>query len=105
MTFVRNTPEKASSHGNPAKGVGDGADEDDRREEGAQEADHGVEYLSSAEYTAVQSDLLGNAVHADHPGDKNAAGDGRNGHHNGIGQEIEEVQELHPDDGDACKGP
>ena len=90
-------------HRDPPKGVGDGADEDNRREDRTQEADHGAEHPLPAEGAAVQGDFLGDAVHAGDPGDQDAAGDGRDGHHDGVGQEIEKVQELHPDDGNACQ--
>ena len=43
-------------HRDPAERAGDRADQNDRREERAQEADHGVEDLSSAEGRAVQRD-------------------------------------------------
>ena len=90
-------------HRDPAERAGDRADQNDRREERAQEADHGVEDLSSAEGRAVQRDLVRDAVDADDAGDEDAACDGRDGHHHGVGQEIEEVQKLHADHGDICQ--
>ena len=90
-------------HRDPAERAGNRADQNDRREERAQEADHGVEDLSSAEGRAVQRDLVRDAVDADDAGDEDAACDGRDGHHHGVGQEIEEVQKLHADHGDICQ--
>ena len=82
---------------------GDRADQNDRREERAQEANHGVEDLPSAEGRAVQRDLVRDAVDTDDAGDEDAACDGRDGHHHGVGQKIEEVQKLHADHGDICQ--
>ena len=91
------------SHRDPAEGVGDGAQEDDGGEEGAEEADHGVEDLLAAERGLAKQDLLLDPADADDAGDQQADGDGRDGHHDGIRQEIEEIKELHPDDRHACQ--
>ena len=53
---------------------------------------------SAAEGLAVQRDLLLDLLHTDDPGHQQAGGDGRNGHHDGVGEEVEEVEKLHPED-------
>ena len=52
----------------------------------------------AAEGLAVQRDLFLDVLHTDDPGHQQAGGDGCNGHHDGVGEEIEEVEELHPKD-------
>ena len=91
------------SHRDPAEGVGDGAQEDDGGEEGAEEADHGVEDLLAAERGLAKQDLLLDPTDADDAGDQQADGDGRDGHHDGVCQEIKEIQELHSNDFYKCQ--
>ena len=73
------------------------ADQNDGRENGAEIADHKVEDPLAAERLAVQRDLLLDLFHTDDAGDQQAGGDGRDGHHDGVGQEIKEIQKLHPE--------
>ena len=72
------------SHGDPAEGVCDGADEDDRGEKRAEETDHGVEDPLPAESGLTEQDLLLNAAHTGDPRDEQADGNGRDGHHDGV---------------------
>ena len=44
--------------------------------------------------------LLLDLVHADDAGDEQTGRNGRNRHHDRVRQEVEEVEELHPDDRD-----
>ena len=94
-----------SLHGNPAEGVCNGAQQDDGREEWAEETDHGIEDLLAAEGVSIQQDLLLNLADADDAGDQQADGNGCDGHHDGVRQEIKEIQELHADDGNASQRP
>ena len=85
-------------HGDDAEGVGHRADKDDGRKDGTEILYHKVEDASAAEGLAVQRDLLFDLLHTDDSGHQQAGGDGRNGHHDGVGEEVEEVEELHPED-------
>ena len=58
----------------------------------------------AAEGLTFLRDLFLDLFHADDPGDQQAGGNGRNGHHHRVGQEVEEIEELHPEHGHAGKG-
>ena len=44
------------------------------------------------------ADLFFDLVHSDHPGYQKAGHQGCDRHHDGIGQEVKEIQKLHADD-------
>ena len=54
--------------------------------------------MLAAEGLAVQLNLLLDLVHADDAGDEQTGRNGRNRHHDRVRQEVEEVEELHPED-------
>ena len=84
--------------------VGDRAGQDDSREDGAEIPEHKVEHRFAAEGLTFPCDLFLDLFHTDDPGDQQAGGNGRNGHHHRVGQEVEEIKELHSEHGHAGKG-
>ena len=86
-----------SLHRDPAQSIGHRAHQNDGREHGAQIADHKVEDLFPTERFPVGGDLRFDLFHPDDPRHQQAGGNGRNGHHDRVCQEIEEIQELHPE--------
>lgn len=82
-------------HRNPSEGICDGADQDDHRKNRAEVLNHDVENFLSAERAFAVQYLFLNAFDTDYFGNQQADSDGGNGHHNGVGQEIKEIQKLH----------
>ena len=64
-------------------------------------ADHEGKNPLAAERLTVRLDLLLDFLHANDARDKQAGSNGRNRHHDRVGQKVEEVKELHSDDGHA----
>lgn len=56
------------------------------------------ENLPAAEGLSVLCDLLLNFVNSGYSGDQKAGCKGCNRHHYRVGQKVEEIQKLHPDD-------
>lgn len=82
-------------HCDPAQSICHRADQDNGRKDGAQILDHEVEDLFTAEGLAAQRHLFFDLLHADHAGHQQADSNGCNGHHDRVGEEIEEIQKLH----------
>ena len=89
------------SHLNDSKRVGYRAGQDDGGKNWAEPADHEGKNPLAAEGLTVHLDLLLDFLHANDARDKQAGSNGRNRHHDRVGQEVEEVKELHSDDGHA----
>ena len=85
-------------HGDPSEGICHGTCQNNGGEYRTQIFDHEVEDLPAAEGSFPVHHLFLNGLYPDDTGYQQADGDGRNGHHHGVGQEIEEIQELHADD-------
>ena len=90
-------------HRDPAEGVCDRADQDDGGEDRAEVANHEGKDLLPLERCAVCGDLLFDLLDTDHSRNEQAGGDRGDRHHDGVREEIEEIQELHANDGDLCE--
>ncbi len=66
----------------------------------AQVLDHDLEYSLSVELAFPMKYFFLNLFDPNDSGYQQTGGNGRNRHHHGVGQEIEEIQKLHADDGD-----
>ena len=88
-----------SLHGNPSKRVCHGTDQYNDRKYRAQVLDHDLEYSLSVELPFPVKHLFLNPFHAYDSGYQKTGRNGRDRHHDGVCQKIEEIQELHSNDG------
>ena len=89
-----------SLHRNPSKRVRHGTDQDDDRKHRTQVLNHDIEDFLSVELAFPMKYFFLNSFDPNDSGYQQAGGNGRNRHHHGVGQEIEEIQKLHADDRD-----
>ena len=90
-------------HGNPSECICNGTKQDDNCKDRAKVPDHKTEDMFSAERLSVLSYFFLQFVDSDDSGYKQTGCHGRYWHHDGVCQEIKEIQELHSDDGDTGK--
>ena len=88
-----------SLHGNPSKRVRHGTDQNNDCKYRAQVLDHDLEYSLSVELAFPVKHLFLNPFHAYDSGYQKTGRNGRDRHHDGVCQEIEEIQKLHSNDG------
>ena len=87
-------------HRDQSKGVCDGAEQDDHDEDRCKVLDRDSEDLLAAERMSVQFHFLFDPLDGHASCDEQADRQRRDGHHHGVGEEIEEIQERHSDDRD-----
>ena len=85
-------------HGNKSKCICHGTYQNNGSKYRAEILDHEVEYLLAAESGFSVHDFFFNSLYSDDTGHQQTDGDGSDRHHHGVGQEIEEIKELHSDD-------
>ena len=88
-----------SLHGDDAKSIQDTGDQNDDGHERAKPLDHEAEDLLTMELAFVVGYFLLDCIYSNNLGNQDAGSKRCNRHHNRIGQEIKEVQEIHSDDG------